>query len=231
MSHHSYYTECTQGYTPKRGSSSSSRVAFVARSFAFTPSTFAIDRSIDRSFVPRLVVVRRPRAGPRNPRAGGTTRDRGGDEGTVPSSRDGDGDDDDDDAWCGVRTTSSPSTSARVVSRTRRLVVSTLTSTRTRDGRLRVTSRRVEFVFATRCAACGQTDDRRDVRRDDRQTVRRFIRSSVRSFVSSKLRSTGSDEHRASRFFSRASNEEETRRESSRSRTRLGSTTPTRSRE
>jgi len=34
MSHHSYYTECTQGYTPKRGSSSSSRVAFVARSFA-----------------------------------------------------------------------------------------------------------------------------------------------------------------------------------------------------
>ena len=49
MSHHSYYTECTPGYTPKRGSSSSSRVAFVARSFAFTPSTFAIDRSLVHS--------------------------------------------------------------------------------------------------------------------------------------------------------------------------------------
>ena len=176
--------------------------------------------------MPRLVVVRRPRAGPRNPRAGGTTRDRGGDEETVPSSRDGDGDD--DDAWCGVRITSSPSTSARVVSRTRRLVVGTLTSTRTRDGRLRVTSQRVEFV---RNALRGVWSNRREVRRDDRQTVRRFIRSSVRSFVSSKLRSTGSDEHRASRFFSRASNEEETRRESSRSRLRLGSTTPTRSQE
>ena len=186
MRHHSYYIECTPGYTPKRGSSSSSRVAFVARSFAFTPSTFAIDRSIDRSFVPRLVVVRRPRAGPRNPRAGGTTRDRGGDEGTVPSSRDGD---DDDDAWCGVRTTSSPSTSARVVSRTRRLVVSTLTSTRTRDGRLRVTSQRVEFV---RNALRGVWSNRREARRTAGRSTNR---SSVHSFIGSFVRVVKIEKH------------------------------------
>ena len=195
MSHHSYYTECTPGYTPKRGSSSSSRVAFVARSFARSLlRVYALDvraRSIDRSIVHSCPVsssfVGHALDRETRPPAGGTTRDRGGDEGTVPSSRDGDGDD--DDAWCGVRTTSSPSTSARVVSRTRRLVVSTLTSTRTRDGRLRVTSQRVEFV---RNALRGVWSNRREARRTAGRSTNR---SSVHSFIGSFFRVVKIEKH------------------------------------
>ena len=130
---------------------------------AFTASTFAIDRS----FVPRRVVVCRPRAGPRNPPARGWnkrqtrawTRDRGDGEGTVPSSRD-DGDDD-DDARCTNDTVAIAERSSRLA---RASIPSFLHSLRA----TRVTDRPV-------AAKTRSTPSRRSVLRRSRASVARVV--------------------------------------------------------
>lgn len=134
------------------------------RSFtaAFTASTFAIDRS----FVPRRVVVCRPRAGPRNPPARGRnerqtrawTRDRGDGEGTVPSSRD---DGDDDDARCTNDTVAIAERSSRLA---RASIPSFLHSLRA----TRVTDRPV-------AAKTRSTPSRRSVLRRSRASVARVV--------------------------------------------------------
>ena len=134
------------------------------RSFtaAFTASTFAIDRS----FVPRRVVVCRPRAGPRNPPARGRnerqtrawTRDRGDGEGTVPSSRD---DGDDDDARCANDTVAIAERSSRLA---RASIPSFLHSLRA----TRVTDRPV-------AAKTRSTPSRRSVLRRSRASVARVV--------------------------------------------------------
>jgi len=145
-SHDSWYIECTPGYTPTRGSSSSSRVlsrvTFVARHFA--PSRPRLRPRRSRSIVHSCPVASsfvghaldretRPRAGGTNDRHGhgrataGTVKGRFRPRATTATT-----------TTRGVQTTPSPSPSARVVSRVPRFLHSLI---RSRDSSDRPTGR------------------------------------------------------------------------------------------